>query len=66
MIRVFRWLSQVGCSHTDIRRFNGPHMWVECLKCGRESEGIRTRTAALVRTEVPQRSTSDVGLRSAA
>jgi hypothetical protein len=66
MIRVIKWLSQVGCSHNDIRRFNGAHMWVECMKCGRESEGIRTRTAALVQSEAAPHSASDVSLRTAA
>ena len=66
MLRVIQWLTQIGCAHSDIRRFSGGHMWVECLKCGRESEGIRTKSKAPVRTGVAARSASRVNFRSAA
>ena len=49
MFRVIKWLSQIGCDHSDIRRFGGSHMWVECLKCGRESSGIRTKSSTVAR-----------------
>lgn len=49
MLGVITWLSQVSCDHNDIRRFGGDKMWVECLKCGRESDGIRTKSAATPR-----------------
>ena len=58
MFRVIKWLSQIGCDHSDIRRFGGSHMWVECLKCGRESSGIRPKapTAARLRATAEMRS----------
>jgi hypothetical protein len=66
MLRVIRWLAQIGCTHNDIRRFDGGHMWVECLKCGRESGGIRTKSKAPVHARATARSASRVDFRSAA
>ena len=67
MLSVIKWLSQLGCDHNDIRRFGSGHMWVECMKCGRESHGIRTKpAAALTRASAPARSVARVDFRSAA
>jgi len=65
MLSVIKWLSQFGCDHNDIRRFSGGHMWVECMKCGRESRGILTKPAPVPRT-LSARSAPPVGFRSAA
>jgi hypothetical protein len=43
-MRYFRSLiDKVWCRHEDILRVRTGHMWVECLKCGRETEGITVK-----------------------
>jgi hypothetical protein len=34
-------LRSLWCAHEDIRHAVARRMWVECLKCGRETDGIR-------------------------
>ena len=55
MFRVIRLL--FGCDHDDIRRFGDGRMWVECLKCGRETCGIgvATKRTVVARSQVQTR-----------
>jgi hypothetical protein len=60
------YLKQLFCRHEDIIRGVGSRMFVSCVKCGRDSEGIMTgglfrvqsntqRAAAVARTFRPRR-----------
>jgi hypothetical protein len=41
VLRFLRSLvKRLRCEHEDIRRAAGGRMWLECLKCGRETKGI--------------------------
>jgi hypothetical protein len=43
---VLEKIAVLWCSHEDVRRWTGRRMWVECEKCGRESQGITLRREA--------------------
>jgi hypothetical protein len=41
MKRYFRMLTDsLWCKHEDILRVHTGRMWMQCLKCGRETDGI--------------------------
>jgi hypothetical protein len=51
---VFDRLRQLGCGHTEVFRFERDRMWLECLKCGRQSPGLVTTKSAAVGTVRPR------------
>ena len=42
LFHVIDRLRQFGCGHTDVFRFEGGRVWLECLECGRQSPGVMT------------------------
>lgn len=51
-------IGQLFCDHTDVRRAGDGRLWLECLSCGRTTEGIAVTPAAAM-TEVSSASHED-------
>jgi len=41
-------IGQIFCDHVDVRRAGDGRLWLECLHCGRSTEGIAVTPAAIM------------------
>jgi hypothetical protein len=44
-------IAQLFCDHTDVRRAGAGRLWLECLSCGRTTEGIAVTSATAIPEE---------------
>jgi hypothetical protein len=48
-------IGQLFCDHMDVRRAGAGRMWLECLSCGRTTEGIDVTPVAAMSEAAPAR-----------